>query len=82
MNALGTKSYRCVYEKLLVVLLVLLGIRLKVCVHFKKCLIWLSMPTRLPLFYTICPQRLNRVSGRLKKICKGETRYHKPLFSI
>jgi len=36
------------------------------------------MPTHLPLFNAIWSRRLNRVSKRLKRIGKEETRYHKP----
>ena len=44
----------------------------------KASLIWFFMPTHLPLFDAIGPRRLNRVSGRLKRIGEEKTGYHKP----
>ena len=79
MNALGTKSYQCAYAKLLFAFPVLVTTRLKVCVRFKTSSISLSMSTHSPLFYTICPRRLNRVSRHLKTIIKEKIVYHKAL---
>ena len=51
-------------------------------IFLKVSSIWLSMPTHLSLFNAICPQRLNRVSRRLKRIDEEETGYHKPFSSF